>query len=355
MAQCINTRLPEYQHLKSRAGISEADLIEQCSYYIETYNRFPRLDELSGCNSEQHIKDALKIKKNESTKIENILDATHTNNLDEAVVKLNKEYLDKEISIIPIDTKDAIVRIQSRPIKRLFSGPKNVNTGNMNLQIVISNTIDKLSKLYGIHFNEVNDAILAQEEWRDLMPRDKLVKAFVYNGEIYINTDKATEDSRIHEMLHLLIGSLRFNNPNLYQQLIESAQKFKNYFQFLEEFKNKTRNDANEEIFVQELAKYLAGMNSDISELDSEIVNEITYNVNRVLDTMLMGDHSTKMFSKEILFNSKLKDVVRLTNSSILTNKGNRNPIFENSETHRKLNNLKADLKRTNQLKEICD
>jgi hypothetical protein len=36
---------------------------------------------------------------------------------------------------------------------------------------------------------------------------------FEYDGEIYINVDRASVDTPIHEMMHLLIGSLRFSNP----------------------------------------------------------------------------------------------------------------------------------------------
>jgi hypothetical protein len=38
-------------------------------------------------------------------------------------------------------------------------------------------------------------------------------KAFIYNGNIYLNIDNATIDSPIHEMLHILLGSMSRNNP----------------------------------------------------------------------------------------------------------------------------------------------
>lgn len=354
MPQCINVKAPEYQFLSKRAGIPEADLLEYCNYYIETYNRFPYLDELPGSNSEPYIRDVLKLDKNNSTKTENILKTTYSDTIEESVVKLNNEFKDKEISILPLEDK-AIVRIKSRPVNHAIFDevPINRNTNDMNPQIIISNTIDKLSKLYGIHVNEVNDAILSTEQWNHLMPRDRVVNAFVYNGEIYINTDRATEDSRIHEMLHLLIGSLRFNNPKLYKNLIDSCEKFKNYNNYIEnEFSEKTRNDANEEIFVQELAKYLVGMESELNGIDA---NEILYNIHRVLDSMLMGTYSTRMLPNEQLFSSKLKDIAMFTNSDIFTNKSNRNPLQESSELHRRLNNFKADLKSNNYLEEICN
>jgi hypothetical protein len=41
-------------------------------------------------------------------------------------------------------------------------------------------------------------------------------KAFIYNGNIYVNIDNATADSLVHEMLHILLGSMSRNNPSLF-------------------------------------------------------------------------------------------------------------------------------------------
>jgi hypothetical protein len=94
---------------------------------------------------------------------------------------------------------------------------------------VLNHAIDKLQDLYGIKVHSVTDTDLESKEWSDIIERDKFVKAFIYKGEIYVNTDRATGDSTIHEMLHLLIGSIRFDNPGLYQGLIDSAESFESY------------------------------------------------------------------------------------------------------------------------------
>ena len=352
MAQCINRNAPEYLSLKEKAGVPGAVLDAKCIETIEKYGRFPYLDEIIGSDSEQHIKKTLKIRKNGATKIENILKATGSNNIEEAVINLNNQYRDKEITITPIGD-EAIIDIEDRP--RTYLQRKEVEkvvpSTAINPSIAISNTIDKLGELYGIKVHEVNDYILNQEEWQHLMPRDRVVNAFVYNGEIYINTDRASGDAYIHEMLHLLIGSLRFNKPYLYQDLIKQAEQFPNYEEFLMEYSGKTRNDANEEIFIQELSKYLAGMESDLKGLSEDVQYEITYNIHRVLDSMLMGTLSTKTIPTEQLFNNRLKDVVNYTNSPLLSNMSNKFDRLD-AELHRKLNNMKSDLKRRNLLEE---
>jgi hypothetical protein len=55
------------------------------------------------------------------------------------------------------------------------------------------------------------------------IPEVLSAKAFVHNGKIYINTDRADIDAPIHEMTHMLLGSIRFKNPDLYFDLIENA------------------------------------------------------------------------------------------------------------------------------------
>lgn len=342
---CINRNSSEYQHLKQVSGIPESQLDSICSEFLENFNRFPRLDELPGSDSSSFIKNQLKLDKNDSTSISNILDTLQTPSLEEATIKLNRTYSDSEVEIIPIVDK-AIVKIIKRPTEE-FKYIENLNEVNdsMNSQIVITKALDKLAKLYGIKVNQIVDSDL--NSINGLTPYDKFAKAFISNGEIYINMDRYSPDSYIHEMLHLLVGSMRFSNPELYQTLIQKAESFINYSQLINRYTGKTRNDANEELFISQLSRYLVGMPSQIDNISQEEVYEINYNVMRVLDSMLMGDFSSKVVDD--LYNSTFKDVVQSTNSDILTSK------FSDSALHRQLSNLKSEFIKNGELIEICD
>lgn len=342
----------EYQSLKKKAGVQSVVLDVACLDAFEKLGRFPHLDEIPTSNSEQYIKEQLKIKKNGSTKINHILETTNSNTIEIASQKLNNEYRDKEIEITPI-VDEAIVDIRTRPTEM----PTNIETiytpdTDISGAIIIGNALNKLDKIYGIKVHEVSDADLASAQWSHLMPQDRFVNAFIYNGEIYINTDKASPDAKIHEMLHLLVGSMRFSNPQLYLQLINSAQQLPNYQKLAQQFINKSQNDLNEEIIISELGKYFSGMNSELNMLDSKTQYEITYNVRRVLDSILMGSISTKAMSNALLFNSTLREVVEATNSDIMTN--TFHGFLDFAQIHRKLNNLKSDLLRKNELQEFC-
>ena len=79
-----------------------------------------------------------------------------------------------------------------------------------NGYLVFTNALNKLASLYGIKFNDITNAELNSEEWKSVIPDVNSVNAFVYNGQIYINIDKANLDAPIHEMMHILVGSIRF-------------------------------------------------------------------------------------------------------------------------------------------------
>ena len=353
MAVCINKNSQEYQTLKKMSGISELLLDVMCSKYLEQFDRFPHLDELPGVNSKPFLESVLKLDNNNSTSISKILEYSGKESLEEANIMLNTIHSDLETEIIPI-VDDAIVNINNRPndttmnIVEVYDPDQKVAN-----RVWIIQALDKLSRLYGIKIHETSDSELSQ--WQDMIPAESLVNAFIYNGEIYINTDRASVDAPIHEMMHLLIGSLRFTNPAFYQQMISVVEQLPIYNQLLKLHPNRSRNDVNEEIFITEVSKHLTGMNSLLSQLSSKELYEIDYNIRRVLDSMLMGDVSTKSLSNDLLYASTLKQLTKMVNSNAMnsTFKGTFNE--ENSALHRKLNNRKADLIKQGILEEICE
>ena len=237
------------------------------------------------------------------------------------------------------------------------SGSFNRLSGNIydiepNDYLVLNNTLQKLAKLYGINFNTVTDAELNSERWADLMPESRLVNAFIYDGQIYINVDRAKLDAPIHEMLHIFVGSMRFTNPKLYQELIQLSEKFPNYDKLASQFSGKTRNDINEEVFITEVSKHLTGQKSSLTGIDEKLLYEISYNVHRVLDSVLMGTESSKTITDDRLYTLSLKDLAFELNSAIMTN---NMPPLRDSELHRTLNNMKSDLMKEGKLEEICD
>ena len=155
-------------------------------------------------------------------------------------------------------------------------------------------------------------------------------------------------------MMHLLIGSIRFTNPNLYQNLVSLASQLPNYSQLAKQYRNKSQNDINEEILVSEVAKYLSGMKSSIDKLDKKTNYEIEYNIKRVLDTILMGQDSVKTITNDRLYNMSLKQLAQEVNSAAFINQFKGTFNSEDSALHRRLNNEKSELIKNNELQEVC-
>lgn len=232
---------------------------------------------------------------------------------------------------------------------------RNIYDIEPNGYLVLNNALQKLASLHGITFNETSDAELNSEKWQDIIPDASLVNAFIYNGQIYINLDRANLDAPIHEMFHMFVGSLRFTNPSLYQALVDSTQSFPNYEQLVQEYPGRTRNDVNEEILVTEVSRYLTGQPSSLAKMDSKTRYEISYNIKRMLDTILMGQDSVKTISEDRLFNLSLKEIAQEVNSAVMVNNFTGTMNVEGSELHRRLNNVKSDLYREGTLEEHCD
>ena len=333
----------EYQILLNRSGIPEKTLDVYCRSFLTQYGRFPHLDELPS-NSRQNLVETLKMDSDGFTSKEAVLEFTKSDE-DSVNAVINDQYRDLQVGVTFIlDT--AIVGIKQRPT--FYNEQDNapiIPDINLSPRSVIINIADKLDKYYGIKFIPITT-----RELSDLGVQD-LSKSFILNNNIYVNTDLATLDSPIHEILHLLIGSVKFQNPALYSDLIKIASQFGNYNKIAKLYPNRTQSDILEEVFVEEFGKYLVG-NSQLNDLPANIQYEISYNVTRLLDSILMGDTSVRSLDKNI-YNMSLQDLVKSVNSRLMTSALNIN--LQDAALHRELGNLKEDLMRKGDLREECN
>jgi hypothetical protein len=152
--------------------------------------------------------------------------------------------------------------------------------------------------------------------------------------------------------MHILLGSMRFKQPDLYLQLVQSVENLPNFENIAIRYPNRTKTDLLEEVFVEEFSKYLSGIENTMSNLPEDILYQINYNITRTLDTILMGDNSVQALDDYTLYNSSLKDVAKLVNSSTMVNKSHG--FLEDALIHRTLANVKQELLENGDLKEEC-
>lgn len=348
MAECL-IKNSEYRTKLAQSGVPEFTFYSFANQFVKEHGRFPNLDEIPGSDSSQYLKDTIHINKNGSAKVEDILGSTGAATIEEANILLNDQFTDLEIDIMPLNT-EAIVDIQNRPSEynpRDFFDYEIDDVPNSG--VLFSQMFEKLHNLYGIEIIPITNKELA--EWKNI-PDVKNVSAFIYQGNVYINTDLADIDAPIHEMTHMLLGSVRFKNPELYQELVSMADQFQNFDKIASDYPNKTQQDIYEEVFVQETAKYLAGLPSELDALDYKVKYELHYNIKRLLDSAIMGQYSVKSVNDSKLYNMSIKQLAKTLHSMML------NPVpmgsLDDASLHRMLANKKSDLMKNGDLREDC-
>ena len=357
MNNCINIKSVEFQTRLKQSGLSEFDYAVQVQKYFnqqrkmgvpEDQLKYPELDMVNGANSSEYLSENIKLKNDEAS-IQNILNYTKSDNIEDATIQINNKHRDLEVNILPLN-ESALVQIEQRPTNLSSkNNPKVTITKEKQALVTI---FDKLRKLYGINIHNVTIADLVNDpKFKDVTDA-KHTNAFILNGDIYINMDVADIDAPIHEMAHIMLGSIKYQNPQLYNELVSISEQLPFYSESSKNYSGRTRSDINEEIFVTEIAKFLANKSSVIQEIPENIQYEILYNIKRLLDSMLMGDTSVKTISTDRLMQMSICDIAEVVNSQSFSNISKS--IMNDAHLHRILNNRKSDLINSNKLKENC-
>lgn len=345
---CINENTGEYQILKHRSGMSPFELNCEIVHYMNKYGRYPKLDELEGADSTKAIESDLKVNLNkEFQNKENILSSTNTESVKDAQIKVNDTYRDKEVRME--DFGDSVyMEVENRPNKGVTIDDSITHHSGTILPdaAYFADAIDRLRSLYGFNFKEITNKTLSTNEWLEKVPDGQKASAFIYNGDIYLNIDNLSADAPVHEMLHILFGSMKYSQPRLYDSLVSLSEKIPDYQHELDKYPNRARSDVNEEILVTELGKMITGQDSILDNIDSSTLNEIKYNINRTLDSMVFGKDSVSKLESSELMNSSLKHLALVLDST----------KFDGQEAMvaRSLNNQKAQLLKSKELLEQC-
>lgn len=343
---CVNIKHPDFVKLQKQSGKKPAVLAAECGVFMDEHGRFPHLDEVKNADSEPFLEEELNIRHG-GAKTENILNMTGAQDIPTAQVILNENFRDKEIKLTEL-SEDTIIDIKPRP-KRGIPRDSTLHNNFMQSKALFSNIINNLRTVYGIQLNEMTSAELENSELKDI-PGLSTAKAFVHNGQIYINTDLAEKDAPIHEMMHILMGQIRNSQPELYFDIVQKVAQSPIMESYMQE--NRSMSDLAEEAFVSEFARLVSNMPTQL-KLDRNTKYELMYNAKRVLDSMLMGEVSVNSFNDQIVFNSSLSQLCSLVDSALdgKTNLG----TLQYDGKHHILANIKQELMERNELDQVCD
>lgn len=348
MIGCINKSSREFRRLKQTSGLPESDLETQCRIFLDKYDRFPNLDELVGVNSESAVKEALHMGKSNVCSIDTLFKETKTDNIDNAVISLNSQYKDLQIQALQLKNS-VILDIQHKPQTNVELKQPQHESNIENNFLVFNEIADKLNKYYGVPIQTITIQEMQNDPNLSQLVDAYSSKAFIYNDTIYINTDIATIDSPIHELLHIFVGSMRTINPDLYYSLVQTAEQFQDYEQIAKQYPNRTQGDLDEEVFIQELAKYLTGQVSNIDKLPN--VHEIIYTIQDVLNTTMMGNYSAQAIDDP--YNDSIRSMNYYLDSNLCEHADSS--ILKAAKQSRQLANMKEQLLTDKVLQEECD
>ena len=131
------------------------------------------------------------------------------------------------------------------------------------------------------YFNEkfgININTMSQTELDDFGKQNKIniknARAFIYNGQIYINSSNANVSDVFHEMAHIFLGVLKVKYPDSYQAVIAKYQqkpKFRTNLDYINEaYTNFAMQDKLEECVADMIADQMFQKQSLLKEFKGQ-------------------------------------------------------------------------------------
>lgn len=180
------------------------------------------------------------------------------------------------------------------------------------------------------------------------------IKAFVHNGIIFLNSDNCTEDSPIHELMHLLLAQFRVTNPNAYYEMLNQVPSLEEYSELRKTYDFLTPNDYAEEVLVHSLTNFFMGRIQDYGRIRLVADN---------MDLKSLASKVLEIDSKDMIWyrdmpngdflEQSLRELLISNNSKLLDNLTlgiNEDETILNS----RISNIKSKLVKDGNLEIIC-
>lgn len=210
-----------------------------------------------------------------------------TNSLQQ-LIRVNKEGIEKIISEIntakkisyqveKLDGNIAVLKyLQNDGNDVSIDGKINGNPANNPTVSDMTNAINYFNEVFGINIKTFTKEDLIQNNDVYNIPENQLnlVRAFVYNGDIHINTSNADLSDLFHEMSHIFLGLLKAKYPEGYQKIITKYMKhnkFKDTLNYINiTYKGFAQQDRIEEAVVNLIAREMFNRNYLVNEFKNE-------------------------------------------------------------------------------------
>lgn len=250
-------------------------------------------------------------------KVSQILNSIDTNqnidiNYDDLVSK--KEYnLGKILYKIILDSK-AFTRVTPNQLTLFETGP----TMFYDLKVPTATKIVELIQ----NAKELSNVKLVTDQ--DLVNEDASIrnaKGFIKNGDIYINVDRATNDTVIHEFSHLYLAAFKEQNPKIYYTIIGDVQDTERWKSMRENpyYQNKKGSDFDEEVLATMISDYyLTDTLSNIPAKEIDIVTDLLDRLNPEFKYLMDTGEIAPFYDSFIHENYKLSQKVATVKNKLM-------------------------------------
>lgn len=201
----------------------------------------------------------------------------------------------------------------------------------------MTEAIDYFNKTFGINITAFTRSELetfSKEHELNLENKLDIVKAFVYNGEIYINTSNANAQDLFHEVSHILLGILKATNKEAYTEIMQSYQTHKNYKYQFNYHKKTYKHYAEQDVIEETVADLIAiEMFKSKSLVNSEFLGT---EFGKMFEDVLKRSKKfvESMPDNELGFSNYMKDLLSENTKKIQRNMKISNKIKELIEDH---------------------
>lgn len=238
--------------------------------------------------------------------------------------------------------------------------------GKNSIEMVFKSPKDSTRAIFEItnRFKELNpDVKINLLDNNDLIEIQKITgfnyaasRAFILDGQVNINMDRASISDVIHEYTHLFLHTLKYDNYALYKTLITATQSNELYAIISEKYNHLNSEDLDEEVFVTVLGEYLRNDLRDKSwETDKkETFAEFSKYIADKAKTIFNQESDPRTIKPEEIMYMKIEDIINLVGDWVLNNSITDTSSFEPLEEGQNLLKLKTDLLEKGFLTQQC-
>lgn len=246
-------------------------------------------------------------------------------------------YIDEQIS----NNKYRIIRTNISDIETYKSS--NQNVPNVTFLEAIAKGIQE--KIPGITIH-----IETAEQLKEIVPEANIntTRAFIKNGEIYLNSTRCKATDLVHEYMHLILGMLRSdpttrkNYEQLLYRIISSKEAQSALKRINQAYPNISEMDKYEEVFVDLFSNYF--INNNLNIFDTNEIKKLTETI-----------FGQKIDDINQFYTGNVSQVFIKFNKDIASWLSNDNNIsWEKSKTYRQLSNYISEQIKKGEIKEAC-